>query len=110
MLNRDAVRVTLRAETFGDNFRLMKFPLPLRGSWGVFLPGPEFAVLERTIAELRLHAAVPDGMTQWKAAMSAVNTAAVAVEPRYIQSLTTIVREALDYFRPLAQRSAGNPR
>jgi superfamily II DNA or RNA helicase len=105
MLNKDTVRAALRSESFGEGFHLLKFPLPLRGSWGIFLPGSEFSLLEKTIEELRRHAAEPDGMTQWKAAMSAVNTAAIAVEPRYIQSLTTIVRETLDYSRPLDQRS-----
>jgi superfamily II DNA or RNA helicase len=106
MLNSDVVRASLRSQSFGDDFYLIKFPLPLRGAWGVFLPSLEFFQLKKTIEELTLHAAEADGFVQWKAATSAVNTAAIAIEPRYIQSLTTIVRETLDYFRPLVRLSA----
>jgi superfamily II DNA or RNA helicase len=106
MLNSDVVRASLRSESFGDDFYLLKFPLPLRGAWGVFLPGLEFSQLKKTIEELTLHATEADGFAQWKAATAAVNTAAIAIEPRYIQSLTTIVRETLDYFRPVVGRSA----
>jgi hypothetical protein len=101
MANHDPVRAALRGRTFADGFVLVKFPLPLRGSWGVFLPGAEFATLKRAVEVLTSHANEPDGTAQWYATTSVLGTTTLSVEPRHIQSLATIVRENLDYFRPV---------
>lgn len=105
MLNKDPVRTTLRTGSIGSEFVLVKFPLPLRGTLGVFLPPGEFAKLKETVEKLRGHASEPDGVYQWQAAVSVLGTATVPIEQRHIQSLTTIVREQLDYFRPVDRQS-----
>jgi superfamily II DNA or RNA helicase len=109
MLNKESVRETLRTASVAPSFVLVKFPLPLRGTWGVFLPPPEFAELRQTVSKLESHALEPDGVYQWQAAISTIGTALVPVEQRHIQSLTTIVRERLDYFRFLDGRQEGSP-
>ena len=99
MFNRDSVRDALRAKAYADDFALVKFPLPLRGSWGVFLPGGEFLLLQRAVDALSIHAGESDGTAQWQAAVSVIGTTTLSVEQRHIQSLSTIVREHIDYFR-----------
>jgi superfamily II DNA or RNA helicase len=99
MLNKEDVRESLRTGSVAPSFVLVKFPLPLRGAWGVFLPPAEFAELRKTISKLESHASEPDGVYQWQAAVSVLGTSLVPVEQRHIQSLTTIVRERMDYFR-----------
>jgi superfamily II DNA or RNA helicase len=101
MLNKDRVREAMRTASIAPSFILVKFPLPLRGTWGVFLPPSEFADLRKTISNLENHVSEPDGVYQWQAAVSILGTASVPVEQRHIQSLATIVRERLDYFRAL---------
>lgn len=105
MLNNEIIRATLRAGSIGSDFLLVKFPLPLRGTWGVFLPPSEFTELKATIERLEAHASESDGTSQWQSAMSILGTAAVPIEQRHIQSLTTIVRERIDYFRPIDAQS-----
>lgn len=109
MLNKEPIREVLAEGAYDDSYYLVKFPLPLRGSSGVFLPPHEFSLIERVVSELSLHVAAVDGTAQWQAATSIVSTAAVAVQPRHLHSLTTIVRESIDYFRPLG-RNTGSSR
>ena len=106
MLNKEPVRETLRTGSIGSDFMLVKFPLPLYGTWGVFLPPAEFMMLKETVEKLGAHASEPDGIYQWQAAVSVLGTATVPIEQRHIQSLTTIVREHMDYFRPVDRHSA----
>jgi superfamily II DNA or RNA helicase len=101
MLNKQTVRKTLRTGGIGSDFMLVKFPQPLHGTWGVFLPPAEFAMLRGTVERLAVHASDVDGTNQWRSALSILGTATVPVEQRHIQSLTTIVRERLDYYRPI---------
>ena len=105
MLNKQNVRETLRTGSIQLDFWLVKFPLPLRGTWGVFLPPAEFARLNETIERLKRHATEPDGTQQWQLAMAALGTASISVEQRHVQSLATIVREHIDYFRPVSSSS-----
>jgi hypothetical protein len=106
MLNKEPVRTTLRTGSIASDFMLVKFPLPLRGTWGVFLPPAEFAMLKETIEKLGTCASEPDGIYQWQAAVSVLGTATVPIEQRHIQSLTTIVRECMDFFRSVDQKTA----
>lgn len=107
MLNKESVRETLRTASVEPTFVLVKFPLPLCGTWGVFLPPAEFAELRRTVSHLEAHVSEPDGVYQWQATVSILGTASLPVEQRHMQSLTTIVRERMDYFRVLdPQREA----
>jgi hypothetical protein len=105
MLNKDSICAALRTASIGEEFFLVKFPLPLRGTWGVFLPPSEFSGLQAAIERLQAHSAETDGVGQWRATVAVLGTAAIAVEQRHVQSLATIVREGMDYFRPLAQAS-----
>jgi hypothetical protein len=109
MLNADVVRATLRTRSIGNEFLLVKFPLPLRGTWGVFLPPAEFFTMRDAIERLKAHVGEPDGIAQWQAALSVLGTTTVAVEQRHIQSLTTIVREGIDYFRHVSPQSERTP-
>ena len=110
MLNKETIRATLRTGSIGNDFVLVKFPLPLRGTSGVFLPSPEFAILEEAIDKLSASALERDGATQWQAAVSILGTATISVEQRHIQSLTTIVRENIDYFRHLNRLAVREPK
>jgi len=110
MLNKESVRASLRTASIAGDFVLTKFPLPLRGMWGVFVPPSEFAMLQKTIDELKVQAAEPDGAAQWQAAVSVLGRASVRIEQRHVQSLTTIVREDIDYFRELDRGLMGKER
>jgi len=68
---------------------------------GSVRPNSEFSTLRQTVGELREHVTEADGMAQWQASMSVLGHAQVSVEHRHVQSLTTIVREQLDYYRQL---------
>lgn len=105
MLNKDPLRETLRTGSISSEFMLVKFPLPLRGTWGVFLPPAEFKMLKETVERLGTYASEPDGTYQWQAAVAVVGTATVPIEQRHVQSLTTIVRERMDYFRPVDRQA-----
>jgi len=110
MLNKEPILTTLRSGSVGHGFVLVKFPLPLRGSWGVFLTELEFATLRKTIEQLEIDADQLDGIAQWQSTVAVLGTATVPVEQRHLQSLPTIVRERLDYFRPLDQCITGSAR
>jgi hypothetical protein len=99
MHNKDTVRDSLLTDSIGEDFYLVKFPSPLVGAWGVFLPQPEFDQIRSAIGQLRAIAQEPHIHNQWQAAMSVIGTTTASVEHRHVQSLTTIVREDLDYFR-----------
>lgn len=101
MLNRDAIRETLTTGAYTSGFFLVKLPLPLRGSWGKLLSPSEFVSIDSTIAELRTHVDDADGVSQWHAAITILGSATLPVEHRHHQSLTTIIRENMDYFREL---------
>jgi len=105
MLNRELVREALRTGSIAGDFMLVKFPLPLRGTWGEFMPPAEFAMLKETVEKLGTYVSEPDGTHQWQAAVSVIGTATVTIEQRHMQSLTTIVRERIDYFRPIDRQS-----
>lgn len=104
MLNKQFIRETLRTASISPEFILVKFPLPLRGTQGAFLPPAEFTALRETIERLEVHAGESDGTAQWQSAMSILGTTSAPIEQRHIQSLTTIVRERIDYFRPIDPR------
>jgi superfamily II DNA or RNA helicase len=108
MLNRDSVRATLRSRSVDINFMLIKLPMPLRGSWGIFLPPHEFAAIQETVKRLEPHTAEPDGFAQWKATVGVLGTTSLPIEQRYAQSLATIVRERLDYYRSVDPKRAGS--
>jgi hypothetical protein len=108
MLNRDTVRATLQSRSVDVKFMLIKFPLPLRGTWGIFLSPEEFLTVQETIAKLQPHVAEADGAAQWKATVSVLGTTSLPIEQRYAQSLATIVRERLDYYRSVDSKRAGS--
>jgi superfamily II DNA or RNA helicase len=101
MLNRDAVRDTIRAHEYSDGYVLTRLPLPLRGTWGAILPPTEFDHIRTTVDALRLHTTDSDAVTQWRATVDIVGAATLSIPQRHHQSLVTIVREQLDYFRIL---------
>lgn len=101
MLNKETVRSTLRTASIPGNFFLVRFPQPLRGSWGVFLPPEEFAQVQAAVTRLESIETDVDGVFQWHQSSTVLATLTVAVEHHHIQSLATIVREGFDYFRAL---------
>ena len=107
MLNRDSVRDVLRGANVDSSFILVKLPLPLRGTTGIFLTATEFAQMQATVNQLADHVSETDDAQQWKLTMSTLGMSNLPIEQRYIQSLPTIVRERLDYFRFLDSLSEG---
>jgi superfamily II DNA or RNA helicase len=104
MFNKENVREALRADSISPEFALVKFPLPLAGSVGIFLASAEMSALIATVDHLREHAREEDALKQWSLATSVIGTAALPIEKRYLDALPTIVRERLDYYRWLTPR------
>lgn len=101
MLNRDVIRETLRLQSFLDGYVLTRLPLPLKGTFGTILPPGEFDAVRATVDALRIHTGEANALAQWKATVDVLGAATLPVQHRYHQSLSTIVRESLDYFRVL---------
>jgi superfamily II DNA or RNA helicase len=99
MQNKETVRESLLTDSISQEFYLLKFPLPLRDTWGVFLPTSEFDGIQYAIQQLREVSSKQENQNQWHAAMTIIGTTTAYVEQRHVQSLTTIVREDIDYFR-----------
>lgn len=103
MVNRDWVRETLLMKSYTNEYVLVRLPLPLKGTWGSIFPPQEFEGIRATVDRLKNYADEPDALAQWKASVDVMGSATLPVETRHQQGLTTIVRESLDYFRPLAR-------
>ncbi len=99
MQNKGTIRESLLTDSIGENFLLLKFPLPLKGSWGVFLPPLEFDEIKRAVENLREISTDLENQNQWHATMAVIGTTAAPIEQRHVQSLTTVVREDIDYYR-----------
>jgi superfamily II DNA or RNA helicase len=99
MNNKESVREKLRVDAISPEFALAKFPLPLSGHVGVFLSHAEMIAVIQTADALRVHRVEEDGFKQWTLATSVLGTAALPIEKRYTEALSTIVREDLDYYR-----------
>jgi hypothetical protein len=108
MHNKENVRESLLTDSIGESFYLLKFPLPLSGTWGVFLPPSEFQQIRSAVEQLRAIKAESDSQNQWQAAMAVIGTTTAYVEQRHVQSLTTIVREDLDFFRRVCDSKKEN--
>lgn len=108
MHNKENVRESLLTDSIGESFYLLKFPLPLSGTWGVFLPPTEFEQIKSAVEQLRAIKTKSDSQNQWQAAMAVIGTTTAYVEQRHVQSLTTIVREDVDFFRRVCDSKKEN--
>ena len=99
MQNKEEVRDSLLTDSIDLESTLVKFPLPLKGSWGIFLWPAEFSKISTAVKELEEISVSMDGQNQWHNAVAVVGGTTAFVEQRHLQGLTTIVRENIDYFR-----------
>jgi superfamily II DNA or RNA helicase len=103
MLNKRHVLESLKTGSVDKGFVLVKIPLPLRGTWGVFLSKAEFEAVKSAIEKMRrTTAAEPDATYQWEAAVSLLGKSTAPMEQWLARNMTTIVRERMDYFRILS--------
>ena len=101
MLNSEAIRETLRLQMYADGYVLTRLPLPLRGTLGALLPPGEFEAIRSTVEALKVHAEETNAAAQWTATVDVLGASTLPIAQRHHQSLATIVRESLDYFRVL---------
>lgn len=99
MLNRDDIRNRLLEGAYEAGYVLSKLPLPLTGVWGEILTPGEFASLDSVVEEMRTLDGA-DVARQWLA-LRVLGENILPVPQKYAQRLPTIVREQMDYYRPL---------